>query len=124
MSKIALCLGLYGLGLVSAFAQSGDIAGRYRIEGRNPTGSGVYRGEVAVVKNGDTYQVRWQLGQSAQIGTGIVLDKVLSVTFQAGAGPAGVAAFRINPDGSLTGIWAGAGVPAVGTETWTPTDRS
>lgn len=124
MSRIALCLCLYIAGMAGAFGQSTDIAGRYRMEGRNPTGSGAYRGEVAVARNGDSYQVRWQLGQGSQVGTGIVLDKVLSVTFQAGPGPAGVAAFRINPDGSLTGVWVVGGGGAVGTETWTPADRS
>jgi hypothetical protein len=123
MPKFAICLCLYLVGVTGAFAQS-DVAGRYRLEGRNPSGSGSYRGEVVVERNGDAYRVLWQIGPTRQVGTGIVLDKVLSLTFQAGAGPAGVAAFRINPDGSLTGIWAASGAPAVGTETWTPADRS
>jgi hypothetical protein len=127
MSRLALCLlacCALVLGLPPARAEPGDLAGRYRIEGSNPTGSGVYRGEVAIARNGDTYQVRWILEQSGQAGVGVVLDKVLAVTFQVGGGPAGIAAFRINPDGSLTGIWAGPGMPAVGTERWLPIDRS
>lgn len=124
MLKVAFCLGFYALGMVAAVAQSPDVAGRYRVEGSNPGGQGSYRGEVIIARKGDTYQVRWQIGQGAQVGTGIVLDKVFSVTFQAGPGPAGVAAFRIDPNGTLTGIWAGAGVTALGTETWTPADRS
>ena len=124
MSRFAICLSLFLVGMTGAFAQSADVGGRYRIEGRNPSGSGAYRGEVRVERNGDVYRVLWQIGQTQQAGIGVVLDKVLSLTFQAGGGPAGVAAFRINPDGSLTGIWAPAGAAAVGTETWTPADRS
>jgi hypothetical protein len=109
---------------VVALAQASDVSGRYRIEGSNATGSGVYRGEVLVQRQGDTYQVRWRLEQGGQAGVGVVLDKVLAVTFQDGSGPAGIAAFRINPDGRLTGIWTGQGMSGVGTETWIPLDRS
>jgi hypothetical protein len=127
MSRLAYsllaCFPLLGLPNVVG-AQGSDIAGRYRIEGSNPTGSGVYRGEVAIARQGDSYQVRWLLEQGGQAGVGVVLDRVFAVTFQAGAGPAGIAAFRLNPDGSLTGIWAGPGMQAVGTERWIPMDRS
>lgn len=127
MSRLALyLLACFAILAASdaACAQGSDIAGRYRIEGSNPTGSGVYRGEVAIARAGDTYQVRWILEQGSQVGLGVVLDKVLAVTFQDGAAPAGIAAFRINPDGSLTGIWAGSGTVSVGTERWIPADRS
>lgn len=124
MSRFSVFIAICLLGMSGALAQTSDLAGRYRIEGRNPSGSGIYRGGVLVSRNGDAYHVRWQLGRSAQVGTGLVLDKVFAVTFQAGAGPVGVAAFRINADGSLTGIWAGPGTSIIGTESWVPADRS
>lgn len=123
MTLRRMCLGL-AVSLIAFAAQAEDLSGKYRIEGRNATGSGTYTGEVQIVRTGEAYQLRWLLQQGGMIGMGVVLDKILSVTFQGRNGPAGIAAFRINGDGSLAGIWAEPGGKALGTETWIPADRS
>lgn len=96
------------------------IEGRYKIEGRNPGQSQVYRGEAAVKKLGDTYSIVWQIGSARQIGTGILTGSVLSVVFQAAGAPGsgGVASFQVRGDKVTSGQWAVTGGQTVGTEQW------
>ncbi|HYE52038.1 MAG TPA: hypothetical protein VEB20_20755 [Azospirillaceae bacterium] len=110
-------------------AAAGAIEGRYRIDGRNPgEAGGRYGGEVAVAKAGDTYQVAWAVGGQKWVGTGIVTGKVLSVVYglptpNGGLASPGVAAYEINPDGTLTGGFALLGTRARGVEAWIPAGR-
>lgn len=97
------------------------LEGRYKIEGRNPGQTQVYRGEAAVKKSGETYSIVWQIGSGRQIGTGILSGSVLSVVFQAAGAPGsgGVASFQVKDDKVTSGQWAVTGGQTVGTELWT-----
>ena len=101
----------------SAFA--GDLAGHYRIEGTNPDGRGMYRGQAVVTHTGAAYQVTWQIGTTRYIGTGIQQAGVFSVMFQPERAPPGIAAYEVGVDGILTGTWTTLGGKMLGTETWT-----
>jgi hypothetical protein len=97
------------------------IEGIYRVEGHAPRSSDVYKGEAQIKKTGDTYTVVWRIGSSGHIGTGILMDNVLSVFFQPldrGAA-AGVACFRIIDDKIAQGTWTMLGGKEVGEENWT-----
>ena len=74
--RIALALAA----MAATSCPAAAIEGRYKIEGRNPGQSQVYRGEAAVKKLGDTYSIVWQIGSARQIGTGILTGSVLSAT--------------------------------------------
>lgn len=104
----------------SAVASAQDIAGRYSLEGANPGGTGRYTGEVEVRKNGDTFQVVWEIGRQTQQGTGIQLGEVFSVIYQQQGSASGIAVYEIGVDGTLSGVWAPFGGMALGIELWTP----
>lgn len=101
----------------AAFAR--DIAGSYDLEGANPGGSGRYAGKVEVVSSGDTFQVRWRIGNQSQQGTGILVGKTFAVSYRQDE-DAGIAVYEIGNDGILSGVWAPMGSSAVGIEIWTP----
>jgi hypothetical protein len=97
-----------------------EVSGQYRIEGANPDGKGTYRGQVAVTKTGETYQVTWVIGTSKHIGTGLQQDGVFSVIYQPDGASAGIAVYKIGADGVLIGSWTNLGGKVLGSETWTP----
>ncbi|GJD32345.1 hypothetical protein PMNALOAF_3614 [Methylobacterium adhaesivum] len=115
--KAALALAV----LIATSLPAVAIEGRYKIEGRNPGQTQVYRGEAAVKKSGETYSIVWQIGSGRQIGTGILTGSVLSVVFQAAGAPGsgGVASFQVNDHKITSGQWALTGGQTVGTEQWT-----
>lgn len=107
--------------LVATILPAAAIEGRYKIEGRNPGQSQIYRGEAAVKKSGDTFSIVWQIGSARQIGTGILTGSVLSVVFQAAGTPGsgGVASFQVIDNKVTAGQWAVTGGQTIGTEQWT-----
>jgi hypothetical protein len=107
-----------------AAAQDADLTGRYRVEGSNPGGTGQYKGEAAVIRTGETYQVVWRLGGQEYRGTGVVRDGGLAVVYQVGGQSPGVVLYRVMANGSLSGTWVGLGGEALGSEVWNPSDRS
>jgi hypothetical protein len=99
---------------VPAMAQS-DPAGLYATMGTNPDGS-AYEGETEVIATGTTYRVIQHVGGTTE-GTGLFTGNVLAVMFpEAGW----LAAYKLRPDGTLTGVWTSAGGTETGTETLTP----
>lgn len=100
-----------------AAAWGKDVAGRYSLAGRNPGGSGSYSGTVEVTRTGEIYQVVWTVAPGGTVyqGIGIQTGSSFAVGY-----PQGVAAYTVNPDGSLTGLWAASGSNQVGQEDWTP----
>jgi hypothetical protein len=81
-----------------------DLAGVYRCEGTNPDGK-PYRGTVEIVKNDQTYRVKWSMGQrSASFGIGVVRGDMLAVSYYTG-GNLGVVVYRIAKGPQLIGEW-------------------
>jgi hypothetical protein len=122
LTAIALALALVlPFGLPAAAA---DLTGKYAVEGRDPNGQS-YRGEAAVMKKGDTYQVFWLLGDSRAIGTGILSGEVFAVTYViAGVPVPGIAIYDVADDGQLSGRFTMLGAESVGDETWRPAPPS
>ena len=91
--------------------------GLYEVEGQNPDGS-TYRGQFALQAGPSaSWIVAWQVGNVRLVGLGLIQAGVLAVSFVVEGRP-GVAAFEVEPDGKLRGIWTTGG--GLGTEVLTP----
>jgi hypothetical protein len=113
---ILLAAGLFiaGLGIASA----ADIDGEYEVYGHEMA-DGRYNGKAAVAKSGDTYSVVWVFGQDIHRGTGILNGDTFSVIFFVRQSPVpGLAVYKIEPDGTLTGQFTVLGGKKVGAEMW------
>ncbi len=123
MTRCNLRAGLVGL-LLAAATPALAIEGIYTVEGRNPGAPQSYKGEAQIKQTGRTYTVVWKIGEGAQIGTGVMVDNVLSVVFTA-SGPArpGLAVYSVSGDKITSGVWTSLGSQTVAEETWAPADR-
>ncbi len=85
-----------------AWAQSPDPSGAYRCDGVSPDGRS-YRAAVHIVRNGDTYVVRWLTPRGVvNVGVGFVKGDTLSVGYVGAS--AGVVVYHM--DGKqMTGDW-------------------
>jgi hypothetical protein len=101
-----------------------DIAGKYDVEGANPTGT-TYKGTLDVIKRGDVYQFRWNAGEQYD-GVGVANGNIVAVAFASGANGkgCGVIDYVIQSDGTLDGKWGSWGVNEAGTERATRTSGS
>jgi hypothetical protein len=122
--KKALLLGcavFMAIGLVTSGAYAADIAGEYAVVGQAPKTGKEYAGTVTITKTGDVYKVSWDIGGKGYVGTGILVDDVLSVAYTDEAKTwFGIVAYQIKSDGAvLEGKWTGAGATAVGGEVLT-----
>jgi hypothetical protein len=91
--------------------------GMYTVEGSNPDGS-TYEGEFALRAGpAASWIAIWQVGDTRLLGLGVIHGGVLAVSFVVEGRP-GVAAFEVEPDGRLRGVWSTGG--GLGTEMLTP----
>jgi len=95
-----------------------DIEGTYSAKGANPEGKGEYVGNVIISRTKDSYKLVWNVGM-VYIGTGIVVDNVLSVAYtDENKNWFGVVAYRILDDGKkLQGMWCAHNDTVLGKET-------
>ena len=115
---------LIGLAFAVVATPSLAIEGLYTVEGKNPGQPGGYKGEAQIKATGRTYTIVWKIGEGQQIGTGILIDNVLSIVFTS-VGPArpGLAVYNVTGDKITSGIWTSLGSQIVAEETWSPADR-
>lgn len=101
---------------ISTYAN--DIVGTYAVTGSNPGGKGQYKGTVIITKTKDTYKLVWSVG-AAYIGTGILVDNVLSVAYtDENKKWFGIVAYKVIDSGKkLEGNWCAHGGQVLGTET-------
>jgi len=107
---VALAVPLAGTALVfsphpPALAQSGDlqrIVGTYTVQGQNPNGS-TYRGTATISLNGSTVQMRWNIAGEQFSGSGALVQGILTIDW----GASEPVVYKVNPNGTLTGVWAG-----------------
>jgi hypothetical protein len=85
------------------------LEGLYACEGKNPDG-GPYEGRVEIAKKGDTYHLKWTIGEESHVGVGLVAEKTLSVCWVVdGGGAGGIVVYKIEMDGRLVGKWTPLG---------------
>jgi len=93
-----------------------DPVGTYEISGTNPGVWSKYSGTAVVQRTGDTFQVTVTMGGRAFVGVGIGKSDYLAVSYALGINN-GVAVYTETASG-WSGIWAPAGSPVLGTESW------
>ncbi|HVV94796.1 MAG TPA: hypothetical protein VHD15_15395 [Hyphomicrobiales bacterium] len=104
----------------TALALAAGPVGTYSVKGTNPgKPDSPYSGTVTVTQTGDTYRVKWEIGDDSYTGTGIGSDKFLAVTYSGGDDQTGLALYAPNASGVWEGIWTYAGSKTIGTESWT-----
>jgi hypothetical protein len=95
-----------------------DLTGQYRVEGTNPSGR-QYQGTAEITENGETYQIRWNIGPNETYeGVGILQEDALAVSFQSGQ-VSGVVVYQIQEGPKFVGRWAVMGDRKIKTETLT-----
>ena len=114
---VLACLVIFGVvGQVDAAPENtaeSNIVGIYSCEGTNPDKT-TYEGIVEIVKNRDTYLVRWTMQDDSQVlGIGIFTGGMLSVSYFGGTPSLVVYSFGEN--GRLDRKWTAGG--AEGEET-------
>ena len=116
-----LCVVLFAALVLTAIlapAKAADIDGEYAVYGHEMA-DGRYTGKAAVAKSGDTYTVVWVFGNDIHRGTGILNGDTFSVIFFVRQSPVpGLAVYRIEEDGTLTGQFTVLGGKKVGAELW------
>ncbi len=101
---------------VVAAAAFADVAGEYTGQGSNPGGAGSYDCDVTVAKSGDVYNVQWFFkGKLGYEGVGFMKNGLFCVGY-ASSGGYGVVVYEVKSDGTLDGVWTGAGATALGAE--------
>lgn len=123
MKKFSLSLICFFL-LVAGNAFCVELrTGHYELRGSNNTsGFTQYRGEVIITPNGTNFGLVWLIGgHQAQIGTGILVDNILSVCYEdLKSGSFGVVSFQVLGNGQLKGFWSPINGTSYGVEnlTW------
>jgi hypothetical protein len=78
-----------------------DLAGVYRVDGTNPSGS-QYQGMLALLQNHDQFQLTWGIGKDVFHGTGHFAGKMLVVNW----GDKDPVIYTFGDKGALDGEWA------------------
>jgi hypothetical protein len=84
-----------------AAPESIDLAGVYRVEGTNPSGS-KYRGMVALAQDGDEFNLTWWIGKDMFQGSGHFAGKMLVIEW----GDKTPVIYSFGENGALDGEWA------------------
>jgi hypothetical protein len=116
--------------LLPTFALA-EPTGDYQVQGKNPDGK-PYTGVVQVTRTGETYSVKWNVGGTEFIGTGLGAkfigdrfqmgpaspdDTAISVGYISG-NSFGMAMYFQQPDGTWQGIWTYGGSDKASLENW------
>lgn len=92
--------------------------GDWIVRGQNPADERVYKGQVSVIKSGDTYTVLWRFGATTYIGTGVDVDSHFAVTFKPAESLMVGLLLLQKKDGGWQGKWTQMGSKSVGIEAW------
>lgn len=93
-----------------------DLAGTYAVNGKNPNGT-AYKGSLTISKAGNAWKVDWKTGSESS-GMGVEMGDMLAVAV--GGAECAPVAYRVSPEGGLTGVWTMPGGGMVGSERATP----
>ncbi|RPI55189.1 MAG: hypothetical protein EHM55_08645 [Acidobacteria bacterium] len=105
MKRIALLILLASVvGIAPVKVQTPlDPTGAYRCDGVSPDGQ-TYRAAVEIVRNGDTFIVRWLTPRGVvNVGVGVLNGTTLSVGYVGAS--AGVVVYKLDGNKQLSGEW-------------------
>ncbi len=118
MKRIIITI-IFCLALSPMAAFAGGIEGVYNCQGANPSGQGNYKGAVSIIKNGDVYQITWNIGAQTYMGVGILEENTFSVGYASSDKSwFGIVVYKVSGN-TLTGKWTMNGGKKLGTETLT-----
>ena len=104
---------------ISATADTLQLSPTYNAVGKNTDGSS-YTGTVTLkILSDTTFGIVWKTGDSITKGFGMRLDDTLTATYMLNGEP-GLVIYKVQSNGTLTGIWAIKGGSGNGSETLTP----
>lgn len=116
--KKLIGLTILGITLAAPLAAQ-TLAGTYSVSGTNFDGS-PYGGTAKVAITSDTScAISWVNGDSTSSGICMRSGNVFAAGYQLGD-QVGMVIYRIQPDGSLDGLWTISRMDGVGTEVLTP----
>ncbi len=96
------------------------LDGIYTVNGRD-VGRETYKGVAEIRRSGPTYQMVWQIGPTAFIGTGLYAEGVLSVAFRDVHGRVlGLGVYSLQDDKTLAGVFTFVGSDKTGSEMLSP----
>ena len=101
----------------NAFGQT--VGGEYQVKGTNFDGS-AYGGTAQITPSSDsTCRIEWKTGGSGSAGFCMLAGDALAAAYKLGDA-VGLVLYKLQPDGSLKGVWTIADKPGAGTEVLTP----
>jgi len=117
--SIKWAVAVFALAMLPVLARAEDkkdLSGEYTCLGKNKDG-GTYKGTVKIAKKGDTYVLKWTIGNNdEQAGIGLVENNLLSVAYYGAGNFTGIVVYKIEKD-KLVGKYAVAGDTGVYEET-------
>lgn len=117
MKKLILAALAGAAFVVPAAAQS--IGGSYSVEGTNHNGSR-YSGDAEITLTSDTTcEIVWETGGTTSKGICSRNGDAFAAAYTLGTA-IGLVIYKMQPDGSMQGLWTIAGQPGTGTEVLTP----
>ncbi|MBI1218892.1 MAG: hypothetical protein GC186_10120 [Rhodobacteraceae bacterium] len=115
--KLMLSAALLAVSVLPAAAQS--IGGRYAVDGTNLDGS-AYSGTATItLTSKTTCTIKWVTGGSTSHGICSRNGNAFAAAYVLG-NDVGLVIYKVNDDGSLSGLWTVAGQDGSGTEDLTP----
>ncbi len=80
---------------------TGEIEGEYSVKGTNPGGKGAYTGKLRITKNGETFRLRWTIGEGESYeGVGLKAGNALHVGWGVGKEPYAVISYQFENGGA------------------------
>ncbi len=104
--------------MISPAAAEG-FGGRYSVQGANPNGS-TYGGEAEITLTSETTcEIKWTTGSTESYGICMRNDDSFAAGYKMGD-EIGLVIYKVQADGSLSGLWTVAGKNGNGTEILVP----
>ena len=100
-------------------ALAADVGGSYRAKGTNFDGS-PYSGTATITPSSKTTcRIEWKTAGTSSAGFCMLAGGALAAAYKLGDA-VGLVLYKLEPDGSLSGVWTIADKSGSGTETLTP----
>ena len=106
--------------VLAAPAFAADVGGTYRVKGTNFDGSPYGGTAVITPTGGATCRIEWKTGGTSSAGICMLAGGAVSAAYRMGEA-VGLVLYKLDPDGSLNGVWTIADKMGSGTEVLTPT---
>ena len=105
--------------LIASPALAADVGGSYRVKGTNFDGSS-YSGTATIIPSSKTTcRIEWKTGGTNSSGFCMLAGGALAAAYKLGDA-VGLVLYKLESDGTLSGVWTIADKSGSGTEILTP----